>query len=243
MRHGATAVLFDALFLDSLGNYLVPDAATRAAMDAGDAPFETVDAVFVSHVHADHFDASRMLTFLRARPTVTAFGPVALRTALEARGAEASVLERVVPFTTLPGGTPEARTHDGLVVEVVAVPHANPQRFPGLQNLAFRVVLEEELTVTHLGDANPDPDAFAEQAGHWAARHTHGLFPPYWFQASRAGRNILAEFFEADAVIGIHVPREAMRDPASFRARLGGDAFVVPGEVRALSHGPSPEEP
>ena len=243
VRHGTTAVLFDALFVDSLGNYVVPDARTRAAMDAGEAPFESVSAVFVSHVHADHFDATRTLAFLRARPSIAAFGPIALRDALEAAGADTSVLERVVAFGARPGSAPEARTRDRLLVEVVAVPHANPQRFPGLQNLAFRVVLEEALTITHLGDADTDPEAFAEEAEHWAARHTHAVFPPYWFQASGAGRRILETHFAADAVIGIHVPRDAGRDADGFRARLGGDAFVVPGEIRMLPHEPASEAP
>jgi L-ascorbate metabolism protein UlaG (beta-lactamase superfamily) len=236
VRHGDSGALFDALFLESLGNYAVPDADARAAMDAGRPPFDAVDGVFVSHVHADHLDASRMLEYLLARPSVRAFGPLALRDAVAAAGAEQDVLDRIVVFDVQPGTPPQTHALEGLLVEVVAVPHANPQRFDGLQNLVFRVVLDETLTVMHLGDADMDPAPFAAQRDHWAARPVHGVFPPWWFLASPAGRAILEREIGADTVIGIHVPRTADREPDRFRARLGGDAFVVPGELRPLPH-------
>lgn len=51
-------ILFDAFYADSYGRHmLVPDEIT-GSMLAGEAPYDGIDVVFVSHVHGDHFSAA-----------------------------------------------------------------------------------------------------------------------------------------------------------------------------------------
>ena len=61
VSRGDTRILFDPLFNESFGQYqLVPDTM-RAAILAGEAPFDGIDAVFISHYHDDHFSVPDML--------------------------------------------------------------------------------------------------------------------------------------------------------------------------------------
>ncbi|MEO0424178.1 MAG: MBL fold metallo-hydrolase [Pseudomonadota bacterium] len=240
VTHGAHGVLFDALFDQSYGNYVVPSDEVYADINAAEPPFDGVSALFVSHVHGDHFGAERVLGYLQAQPKVRVFGPRAVKGALAQAGADEDLLSRVTVFASQPGDAPARTTVDGLSVHVVAVPHANPQRFAGLQNLVFRVTLDDALTVMHFGDADPVLDNFAPHFPLWqAAGEAAALFPPAWFLRGMQGRAIL-ERIDARAVIGIHVPAAAQADPKAYREALGGDAFVTPGERRALSHGEAP---
>ena len=54
---GDTKILFDPLYPESYGQYLLVPEQMREALFAGEAPFEDVDAIFVSHFHGDHFSA------------------------------------------------------------------------------------------------------------------------------------------------------------------------------------------
>ena len=235
VRHGERAVMFDALFVDGLGTYLVPDAATRRAMDEARQQFEYVGAAFVSHIHADHFDARRTLAFMRARPEVRIFGPAALSEHLLDAGASPTELERVRAFEPEATTSPARVALDDLTIDVVEVPHSGPERFPGLQHLVFRVTLDD-LTIAHLGDAEVDARHFTRHETLWNERATDVAFLPYWFFMSDEGREILQRHLNAHRKIGVHVPANAGRNPAGFRARLGGDAFVTPGETRVLKH-------
>ncbi|MEO0973370.1 MAG: MBL fold metallo-hydrolase [Pseudomonadota bacterium] len=235
VAHGPTRVLFDTFYDQSYGTYVVPPASTYEDLEAGDAPFDGIDAVFVSHVHGDHFSAERMLAYLHAQPQVQLYGPEKVVRALRDGGASEALLERVSTFAAMPGDAPERVTVGGVHVEVVAVPHANPQRFEGLQNLIFRVTLDQALTVMHLGDADPDPAQFSPHEAHWRARRSNLAMPPDWFFKSPRGRAILDEL-NAEQVIGIHVAARAQEDPEAYRESLGGDAFVTPGETREISH-------
>lgn len=52
--HGDTKVIFDPLFRNDYGQYLLLPPEMEAALFAGEAPFDGVDAIFISHHHGDH---------------------------------------------------------------------------------------------------------------------------------------------------------------------------------------------
>ncbi len=58
---GHTTVLFDPLFPNGFGTYQMVPEEMRLALMAGDAPFEDVDAIFVSHMHPDHFSVDEVI--------------------------------------------------------------------------------------------------------------------------------------------------------------------------------------
>lgn len=230
-------VVFDAFYSDSYGQYaLVPDRMSDDLM-AGRPPYDGIDAVFVSHVHGDHFTAAPTLAYLRAHPDVRLFAPRQVAAALaEAAGPQdAEPLARVVAFDLAPGASPVATSVDGIQVEVVAIPHSGGADMADIDNLVFRVTLDAVSTVLHLGDAGVEDADFAGQQDHWDARHSHVAFPPYWFFVLEGGRSVLDERIRADMAVGVHVPARAIGAGDAWREQAGADLFTDPGETRIFA--------
>lgn len=238
VRSGETTVLFDPLFDDSYGQYqLLPDPM-QAAIFSGEPPFDNVGAVFVSHAHGDHFSARLMLDYLRVQPGVRLYAPAqaiaAMRNAAEDR--DRAIFERVTGIAIDSGDEALDFVIDAVAVTVMRVPHSGwPNRMADIENLVFRVTLEDDVTVAHFGDADPDPDHFAVNAESWKAARTDLAMPPYWFFLSDGGLDILENIVGAADAIGVHVPVSISDDPNARQTELRGhDLFTVPGQTRPL---------
>ncbi len=234
VARGETKILFDAFYADSYGQYaLVPDNIVDAMMK-GEPPYDGVDAIFVSHVHGDHFTAEPAIAYMRAREDVSLYASVQIREAfLEAGVAEDDpMMQRVHTFDIAPDNDPVAFEVDGLSVEVVNVPHAGDR--PEIQNFVWRVTLDDETTVIHLGDAGPVVADFEKHADHFANREHDMAFPAYWFYLSDDGEKILETYISAAQTVGVHVPERAAGQGDEWRAQAGGDLFTDPGETREI---------
>jgi hypothetical protein len=124
-------------------------------------------------------------------------------------------------------------------IDAVRIPHSGwPDRMTDIENIAWRVTLDDTATILHLGDADPRPSHFHRHETHWREIDTELALPPYWFFASPGGRAILDEAIQPRHAIGVHVPGEVpdSRDewPEDF---AGVDLFTSPGEQRHLPHG------
>lgn len=227
---GETKILFDPLFTNSYNTYpLIPDAM-KAALMAGEAPFDGVDAVFVSHVHGDHFDAEEMNAYLARHGEVVLVAPhQALLDMRQAAGwsEDFEARLRILPFVS----EAQALSLDDGAIEVSAVhiPHAGGPGRAHIQNMAYRVTLNDAATVMHLGDATPDMPAYDAQAEHFAARRSDRAFPPYWL-VSRWGGDTVRDRLNADEITGIHTP---IRLPIEVTASRE-DFFTEPGETRGV---------
>jgi L-ascorbate metabolism protein UlaG (beta-lactamase superfamily) len=235
VTNGDTKILFDAFYSSSYGQYALVPEDMAAAIMAGEAPFDGIDAVFVSHAHGDHFTPAPMLAYLRAHEGLRLYAPKqALDRLTEEAGADDPVLSRVTPVDLGLNDAPVSMTVGDLIIEAVAVPHAGGARMASIQNIVFRVTLNGETTAAHFGDAGPVDANFAPHQDHWDARITHIAFPPYWFHANPEGRAILSDRIKARKVVGVHVPAEAAGNGDAARERVGGDVFTDPGETRDI---------
>ena len=232
---GETRILFDPLFSVSYGYPLVaPDV--RAAIMAGTPPYDGVDAVFVSHVHGDHFDAEAVNAYLAAHPDVILVGPWQARLDLQAAEGWNDAFEariQALPFIASPQELVLAAdgNDDAIRVETVHIPHAGGPGRAGIQNMAHRVTLNGAATVMHLGDATPEPAIYETHSDHFAARTTQHAFPPYWLLGQWGGETV-RQRLNADAATGIHIP---IQQPDWLDAS-GEDFFTEAGEERGV-HG------
>ncbi len=233
--HGETKIVFDAFYADSFGQYaLVPDTITEAMMQ-GAPPYDGVDAIFVSHVHGDHFTAELAIAYMRANPTVHLYGSQQVHDAIVNSGVVDNdpLMARVFGYDLGPEDNAISFDVDGLSIAAVAIPHAGNR--PHIQNFAWRVTLDNEATVMHLGDAGPIVSDFSRHMQHFKSRKTNMALPPYWFLDDKNGEIILRDIIKADQTIGVHVPKRAAGHGNKWRARLGGDLFTDPGETRNTS--------
>ncbi len=238
ITHGDVKVIFDPLFDESYGQYQLVPKKMEQDLFAGVAPFDGIDAVFVSHHHGDHFAPAAMLSFLKARDAIKFYAPAQAVAALRsiASAEDEAVFERVTAFSMENGSEPQTITVGNLLIEAVRIPHSGwPTRFSDVENIAFRVTLADGVSVLHFGDADPDPAHFADHAGHWDGHEPTLALPPYWFFVSEGGQLILEQYIGAEHAIGIHVPVSMPDDPASRPAEIQGfDLFTEPGEIREL---------
>jgi L-ascorbate metabolism protein UlaG (beta-lactamase superfamily) len=238
VTHGDTKVVFDPLFRNDFGQYaLVPAQMERALFD-GTAPFDGLDAVFVSHYHEDHFSAVDVLRLLEARAGLRLFAPAQAVAGMREISAArlAAVASRVHAIALAYQDAPVTLEQGSLVVEAVRIPHSGwPTRQQQVENIAFRVTLDATTTVVHLGDADPNDAHFARDDAYWHRRRTHVAFPPYWFFTSDEGRQVLERRIAPARAIGIHVPTNVPSRADERAPELRGhELFTVPGEVREI---------
>lgn len=238
VAHGETKILFDPLYQNSYDNYQLVPGETREAIFAGTAPFDDVDAVFVSHYHGDHFSAEDMLQLLSAQAGTKLYAPAQAVAAIReiASASDEAVFERVVGLDLDYGDTPVHIDTGALIVDAVHIPHSGwPTARTDVQNIAFRVTLDNDSTVLHLGDSDAKVVHFASDEQYWEERTIDVAFPPYWFFVSEDGNEILENRLDVRHSIGIHVPAR-FSDPSNVPDELAGfDIFTRPGEGRRFS--------
>ena len=238
VERGDTKILIDPLFRINFGYYQLLPESMEDALFEGQPPFDGVDAIFISHHHADHFSAPDMMRLLSVRPDIKLYAPKQAAAAMRAFANEYDeiVFERVVPIELAYKDAPITLEMEGLLIEVVRIPHSGwPRRVTDVENLSYRVTLDGATTVLHMGDADPNDVHFARDADYWAKTHTHMAFPPIWFFDSPAGQDIVENRISPDHSVGVHVPVEVPDDPAKWPVQYRGfDLFTEPGQTRTI---------
>jgi L-ascorbate metabolism protein UlaG (beta-lactamase superfamily) len=231
---GETRVMFDPLFRHDFDMYDHLPAEVEQAILDGVPPFDGIDAVFISHTHEDHFDPALMKQLLEKHDAVHFFAPSQAVAELIAAGMEPGPRVHSIKLDNF--DAPMRIEVGDLLVEAVRIPHGGwPRRHAHVENIAFRVTLDQATSVVHLGDADVDDAHFEKTARYWNQAQPDLSLPPYWFFLSPEGKRIVAERIGATHSIGMHVPAEMPDDPTERREELQDvDLFTQPGETRVI---------
>ena len=236
--HGDTKIMFDPIYKNSYNSYMLLPEEMEAVLFAGEAPYDGLDAIFISHYHGDHFTPKDVLRFMNARPDVELYAPsqavVALRSI--ATDADQKIFDRVTFVDLEYKDTPVALIVDNLKIEAVRIPHSGwPDSRLDIANIVWRVTLDESATVIHLGDADANDVHFATDPEFWSNNQPDIAFPPYWFYSSQSGLNILSDRIAAEQHVGIHVPAAMSNNARARPTELRNvDLFTIPGETRTI---------
>jgi L-ascorbate metabolism protein UlaG (beta-lactamase superfamily) len=235
---GDTKVVFDPLFRNSFGQYQLLPKEMEDALFSGQPPFDGIDAVFVSHYHGDHFSPADILRLLKAQQGIQLYAPVQAVNGLRSVSGtnDEKIFERVTAVELAYKDTPVTLEMEGLLIEAVRIPHSGwPNGRLDVENISWRVTLNETTTILHMGDADPDDVHFARDAAYWEKRHTHMAFPPYWFFTTNQGPGILGNRIKPDHSVGVHVPVSIPKNPSLRPQELRDvDLFTEPGESRDI---------
>lgn len=236
--HGETKVVFDPLFRNSYGQYQLLPKSMEEALFAGSPPFDGIDAVFISHYHGDHFSPEDVLRLLKAQPGIHLYAPAQAVEGLRKIAAigDDAVFERVTAVELAYKDAPVSLKMEGLEIGAVRIPHAGwPTGRLDVENISWRVTMDEATTVLHMGDADPNDIHFERDAAYWDQRVTDMAFPPYWFFSSTEGPAVLGNYVKAKHNVGIHVPVSIPGDPTGRPVELRDhDLFTRPGETRVI---------
>lgn len=158
-------VLMDSLFGGFDGDWCdQPTEETLAVLLSGEAPFDDIDAVTISHAHVDHFDADRVASFALRNPQAAILCPTQVEERLRSHARYADFRASVIGLSLEADGS-QALDVRGLPIRVLRLDHGayletdeltgQPRnRHRDVQNLAFLLYLDGFL-VLHAGDANP----------------------------------------------------------------------------------------
>jgi L-ascorbate metabolism protein UlaG (beta-lactamase superfamily) len=230
---GDKKVLFDPFFHQAFGTYQLVPKETKQAIFAGQAPFDGITVIVISHAHADHFAADEVLTYLQKYPSTQLVAPEQAVTELMALAGAKQIQPQVTSVKLAFKQTPKTFAVAGLTFDAVRIPHAGWPGRAEVENLVFRVTVDHEnspITLMHMGDADPDDQHYLPFKQHWQSRLTDTAFPPYWFYLSAEGRDILKDILNIKESVGIHVPLEV---PNTLK-NSGEDYFSKPGESRTI---------
>lgn len=228
-----TTVLFDPLFPNGFDIYQLVPTEMRSALMAGEAPYHDVDAIFVSHMHPDHFSVDEVIAYLEQHDHVRLYVPSQAVEWMHEETDNQAIFDRVTGVSLERLDDPVSFKEGDLTIDAVRIPHAGWPARADISNLVWRVTLADGVTVMHLGDADPDDSHYAPHAAHWQAKRTDAAYPPYWFFLSEAGRHIVEQRLNTDTATGIHVPVEL---PADLFIS-GADFLHEPGETRSIKAG------
>jgi L-ascorbate metabolism protein UlaG (beta-lactamase superfamily) len=239
VENGETRILFDPLFRYPHAYYQAVPPLMEEALFKGIEPFHGIDAIFISHFHADHWSPELVLALLRAREGIDLFAPAqAVKQLLDIKGPEdEAVFERVTAVDLAYREAPWTVVMDDIRVEAVMIPHSGwpAERVRSVQNIAWRVTLDDTATVLHMGDADPDMGHFSHHAEHWEQPAVDMAFPPYWFFLDPEGRRVLDEVIGALENVGVHIAADPDERPLELSEF---DVFTQPGETRLIGDRP-----
>ena len=226
-----TKILFDPFFHNAYNSFQLVPKEIQEALFAGEAPYNNIDAIFISHAHGDHFSASDVLKYLTLFPKTQLVAPAQAVDQILKLAEDSEIEKQILSLSLNYQDPPINRRLAKFSFDAVRIPHAGwPQR-ADVANLVYRVSLEDEITVMHLGDADANDTHFEPLIEHWQARLTHMAYPPFWFFTTEAGPMIVATRINAKKSIGIHVPIEV---PEKLE-KSGAEFFNKPGETRTLN--------
>lgn len=208
---GETAVLIDALAWNAYdGRYALPSDEVRAAIMAGDPPYENVVALLFTHIHGDHADPAGAFGALLAQPRLTVAAPSQVGLAMLNGGQDvpghAAVRIYPVDLTAADPGPWQHPLFD--FIEGAWVFHRQ-----GIDNITWHVELDG-VSILHLGDTQPQLADFSV----WDDTAFDVILYPYWFAQMSEGGAFLDSHPDARA-IAFHIP--AIATPLTIRAGLG----------------------
>lgn len=229
-------VLFDPFFHNDYNNYqLVPEDILTAIMN-NKPPYDDINAIFVSHSHGDHFAADDMVAYLQKYSSTKLIAPNQAIDAMKELIGFDRIESQITSIELSYGDQPINFTIDDLSIDALRVPHAGWPGRADVSNIVYRVSIigeepNQENTVIHMGDADPNDDHFRPYKELWQLKQTQIAFPPYWFFLSAEGRDILDTRINTLNSIGVHVPVNVPTDLKDS----GRDFFSKPSETRPLN--------
>ena len=220
--------LIDAPIRDGIPPYATSSATERTLLEAARAPYDSVDAILITHWHEDHFSPEAVAAHLSASPrTLLVSSPeVVDRVRNAAPGLPATRMRAVLPAP----GNSEQVDIGGVPVRVLRIRH-NPTRRPPEQHVGF--LIGADATVLHVGDADPAADNFALLK---SLPQIDIAFLPFWYVADEANRRFVADSIRPRRIVAMHVPPgDAQKVEAALRAaKTGATVASVPGSTLAL---------
>lgn len=190
-------VLIDALHQKYRPTYLYPDASLTQQMTQGSPPFDKVNLVLVSHVHADHFGASVCARQLSQNPSTRLVGSSQIRDSLQKNKLYPKIKHQVYVATNA-----EKITLNQIPLTILPIAHTWASRHSWVKNMGYIVELHGK-KILHVGDANVSEEIFKQLALH---KHKIDIaILPLWFANTIKAQRLVRKYINPEHVIITHI--------------------------------------
>ncbi len=205
---GGKKVLIDALFDNGFDRFDTPPADVMRRMMAGEAPFDGVDLVLVTHRDGDHVNAQLVIAYLHQHPRTRL---VAHRQAVDGmrdKPGFADIAGQIDEIAANPGEQTSLMV-GGIAVDALCLDHSHPADSPAeTRNLAFAVALGGARFL-HMGDAQIEQNGATLEAYPFDRKHVDLLFLSYW-DTSAGTQKLIAERIKPAKIVAMHMPAAKM---------------------------------
>jgi L-ascorbate metabolism protein UlaG (beta-lactamase superfamily) len=211
--------LIDAPIREGIAPYATSPDDERKLLEEARAPYDSVDAILVTHWHEDHFSPEAVAAHItrNARAVLISSAEVVDRVRAVAPNLDAARLRAVIP----PPGESQQVDVGGVPVRVLRIRHNPTRRLPE-QHVGFLIGTAQP--VLHVGDADPTAANFA------LLRSLPGVdlaLLPFWYVQGETSRHMVAESIKPKRIVGMHLPPSEW--PAvSEKMREAGVHVVLP---------------
>lgn len=196
----ARQFLIDAPIREGISPYPISAADERQRLESARPPYDNVDAILITHWHADHFSPAAVAAHLwhNSRALLVSSPQVVERVRADAPSLTSDRLRAVLP---VPGRSQEL-TVRGVPVRVLRIRHNPSRNFPQ-QHVGF--LIGDAHPVLHVGDADPKPDNFALLRG---LPKVDIAFLPFWYVMNGSNRRFVTESIAPRRIVAMHLPDE-----------------------------------
>lgn len=194
---GRQAVVVDGLFRDGVPPYKRVPAEELSKLEAGDAPYNKVSVVLVSHSHRDHFDQHSVAALLDARRSVQLWSsPQVCGAVLEVLARPQAQVQQTIPQA----GAKAMRRFGELEVTVFRVEHGRGRE--DVQNLGHLIRMSG-MTFLHVGDAAAPFDDL--RAANLERERVDVALLPWWLLADPEVSGLIRNRISPKTIIVMHV--------------------------------------
>lgn len=216
LESGPYSVLIDAFVRESTGGLAALPAEVHRQLANAKPPFDGRTIVLVSHVHPDHVQFRGLEKYLSHNNVAQLMSSPQVIHALRESAQEFELIQRRVTPVPTTKGSFKKLMHEEMSVSFLELQHGGKES-EGIVNLGHLIELGG-LKILHVGDAGPDPAAFAPYRLH--ELEIDLAFVPYWFFGSEAGARVLNEEIKARTIVACHVPPKEWDDLRQLLTQL-----------------------
>lgn len=227
LRGGQDAVLIDALHGPHSG-YEAPPPAVLHQLIRGEAPYDGVTLVLVSHVHADHFDAEMVAKHLESNPRAIFASSEQAAAAVRVRLGDSKATARVTSVPVQPG-TSISMEFGRVRVRFLGLPHdgqAGPRPWNELMNLGHIVEIGGK-RLLHVGDAQMSRPVF--EPFRLVESKIDVAMLPAWYLGYASGHRVI-EAIQPSRLVAVHL-EETHNEELMAKVRTAFPDAAVPDRI------------
>lgn len=212
-------ILIDSLYREGLPGYVAIPPERQELMETGKPPFDDIDLVLTTHIHADHFDPQAVGRYLTNNPQARFISTRQVVDSLRDNFASFDAIEERVRGRTPSEGLKLQISMPSIRVVLMNMHHG---RDSSVENLGFLIKVED-MTFLHVGDTQSTQSDYAQYD--LPSEKIDVAFLPFYQLVFDVWRKTVEETIGARRMIAVHLPPPGVQ--AEYIENLGGRDKII----------------